>query len=85
MLAALEYLGSVGPHGGRPFIDRITGSSLHNLKELRPRGHAKNIRILFIFDPEQQAILLVAGDKTGQWNKWYKQNIPLLRNVTKST
>ncbi|ORC15807.1 hypothetical protein A7979_06380 [Rothia nasimurium] len=77
VLAALEYLGSVGPHGGRPFIDRITGSSLHNLKELRPRGHAKNIRILFIFDPEQQAILLVAGDKTGQWNKWYKQNIPL--------
>ncbi|WP_419721916.1 type II toxin-antitoxin system RelE/ParE family toxin [Rothia nasisuis] len=46
-------------------------------KILRPRGHAKNIRILFIFDPEQQAILLVAGDKTGQWNKWYKQNIPL--------
>ncbi|WP_369127661.1 type II toxin-antitoxin system RelE/ParE family toxin [Rothia nasimurium] len=32
---------------------------------------------LFIFDPEQQAILLVAGDKTGQWTKWYKQNIPL--------
>lgn len=54
--------------------DRIKGSKLHNLKELRPP--ATNVRILFIFDPQRQAVLLAAGDKTGQWAKWYTDNIP---------
>jgi hypothetical protein len=30
-----------------------------------------------VFDPHQQAILLTAGDKAGQWEKWYEVNIPL--------
>ncbi|MEW1821695.1 type II toxin-antitoxin system RelE/ParE family toxin [Arthrobacter sp. NPDC080031] len=30
------------------------------------------MRILFAFDPERLAILLVAGDKAGNWSKWYK-------------
>jgi hypothetical protein len=32
---------------------------------------------LFAFDPERQAVLLVAGDKDGQWERWYKRTIPL--------
>jgi len=49
-------------------VDRITGSELHNLKELRPGSAGKTeIRILFIFDPQRQAVLLVAGDKSGNW------------------
>jgi hypothetical protein len=32
---------------------------------------------LFAFDPWRSSILLVAGDKTGQWNAWYEQAIPL--------
>jgi len=31
----------------------------------------KNIRILFCFDPRRQAILLIGGDKQGQWSGWY--------------
>jgi hypothetical protein len=31
---------------------------------------------LFVFDPWRSAILLVAGDKTGQWRKWYERAIP---------
>lgn len=46
------------------------------MKELRPRGAAKNCRVLFIFDPRRQAVLLVGGDKTGQWAKWYRTAIP---------
>lgn len=76
-LVALSFLAEEGPYGGRPYIDRIHSSKYHNLKELRPRKAAKYIRILFIFDPLQQAILLVAGDKTRNWEKWYTQNIPL--------
>jgi len=32
---------------------------------------------LFIFDPDRQAILLVAGDKAGRRSRWYEEAIPL--------
>jgi hypothetical protein len=35
------------------------------------------IRILFIFDPQRQAVLLVAGDKAGNWTRWYRDAIKL--------
>jgi hypothetical protein len=35
------------------------------------------VRILFVFDPERRAVLLVADDKTGQWLAWYRPAIPL--------
>jgi hypothetical protein len=34
-------------------------------------------RILFAFDPARQVILLVAGDKAGNWQQWYRDNIPV--------
>lgn len=74
-LIVLEY---EGPSLGRPLVDRIRGSRYHNMKELRPGSIGRTeIRILFVFDPYQQAILLVGGDKTKLWNKWYRKNIPL--------
>jgi hypothetical protein len=33
--------------------------------------------VLFAFDPTRQAVLLVAGDKAGAWERWYRVNIPL--------
>lgn len=72
---AIDMLAEQGPTLGRPTADRVKGSTLHNLKELRPA--ATKIRILFAFDPERQAILLVAGDKTGNWKGWYEENIPV--------
>lgn len=67
-----------GPSLGRPLVDRLKGSDLHNLKELRPgSGGASEVRIIFIFDPERNVVLLVAGDKAGQWTSWYLQAIPL--------
>ncbi|MGH3525582.1 MAG: type II toxin-antitoxin system RelE/ParE family toxin [Mycobacterium sp.] len=32
--------------------------------------------MLFVFDPWRSAILLVAGDKAGSWNKSYARMIP---------
>ena len=29
-----------------------------------------------MFDPRRQAILLLGGDKSGQWERWYVQAIP---------
>lgn len=67
--AALMMLEDEGPLLRRPLCDLVVGGKFSNLKELRPPGTA--IRILFIFDPDSTAILLVAGDKRGQWTKWY--------------
>lgn len=27
--------------------------------------------MLFLFDPRRHAILLLGGDKSGEWNDWY--------------
>jgi len=35
---------------------------------------------LFAFDPKRKAILLIAGDKAGNWKKWYLDNIPVADN-----
>ena len=67
---AIEALAEGGPNLGRPLVDRIKGSSLHNLKELRPgSAGATEMRILFAFDPWRSSVLLVAGDKSGRWQR----------------
>jgi hypothetical protein len=74
---AIDQLLDEGPRLGRPLADRISGSRLHNLKELRPgSAGTSEVRILFIFDPVRNAVLLVAGDKSGRWQEWYREAIP---------
>lgn len=74
---AIDCLLDDGPALGRPLVDRISGSRLHNLKELRPGSTGTTeVRILFVFDPTRNAVLLIAGDKSGRWNKWYAEAIP---------
>lgn len=75
---AVTALLEEGPSLGRPLVDRLKSSNLHNLKELRPGSSGTSeVRIIFIFDPERNAVLLVAGDKAGSWTAWYRQAIPL--------
>jgi hypothetical protein len=48
------------------------------MKELRPASAgATEIRMLFAFDPVREAVFLVAGDKSGNWESWYRKAIPL--------
>ena len=66
--AAIDKLAEDGPTLGRPLVDKIKGSRQHNLKELRPGSSGTSeVRILFVFDPERRAVLLAAGDKSGNW------------------
>ena len=59
-------------------MDRIHSNRIHDLKELRPRVAGRGqIRLLFVFDSSREAIVLVAGDKAGEWNRWYAEAIPL--------
>jgi hypothetical protein len=67
-----------GPTLGRPHVDVIHGSRVRKLKEARvDRG----IRVLFAFDSNQNPVMLVGGDKTGKWNRWYPQNIQLAERL----
>lgn len=84
VLEAVEALEVDGPSLGRPLVDRVKGSELHNLKELRPgSAGSTEIRVLFVFDPCRSAILLVGGDKSGNWSRWYRENIPLAERLYK--
>ena len=76
--AAINILELEGPTLGRPLADRVKRSSYHNMKELRPgSAGSTEIRILYAFDPIRRAVLLVAGDKAGNWDQWYRDNIPV--------
>lgn len=75
---ALDLLEERGPNLGRPLADRIHGPKLSNLKELRPGSlGGSELRVLFAFDRARNAVLLVAGDKSSSWSRWYDENIPL--------
>jgi hypothetical protein len=74
---AILVLEQNGPGEGRPLVDTITASRIANMKELRPPSAGRSeVRILLVFDPWRSVILLVAGDKSGQWEKWYRVAIP---------
>ncbi|RDB62365.1 diaminopimelate decarboxylase [Gordonibacter sp. 28C] len=80
---AIGELERKGPQLGRPLVDHIKGSRVHNMKELRPASPGRSeLRILFAFDPTRRAIMLFAGDKSSgkgdrdTWSGWYKTAIP---------
>jgi hypothetical protein len=72
MWNAIGQLEQGGPNLGAPTVKLIKGSDEHNMKELRAAG---SLRLLFKFDRHQRAVMLVGGDKRGQWNKWYPKAI----------
>ncbi len=79
---AILVLERNGPAEGRPLVDTVTASRIANMKELRPpSGGRSEVRILLVFDPWRSAVLLVAGDKSGQWSKWYREAIPLAEQL----
>jgi hypothetical protein len=73
---AIDRLAEAGPALGRPLVDSIANSSVHNLEEFRPGSAGRTeVRILFVFDPWRSAILLTGGDKSGDWHGWYRRAI----------
>ena len=54
-----------GPLQGRPQVDTLNGSRHANMKEMRFSAADGEWRVAFAFDPAREAVLLVAGDKSG--------------------
>ena len=76
LLAIAKLLADYGPQLGRPYADTLKGSKHANMKELRFEASAGEWRVAFAFDPRRQAILLVAGDKSGgSQQRFYRQLI----------
>jgi hypothetical protein len=69
---AMIQLEQNGPALGRPYVDTIRNSRFKNMKELRISSQGA-LRVLFAFDPERRAVLLLGGDKSkdSRWNDWY--------------
>jgi len=74
--AVLLVLKTEGALLGRPYVDSLKGSSLSNLKELRVQHQGEPYRLLFAFDPQRQAIVLVGGNKASD-KQWYQKNIKI--------
>ncbi len=78
LLAAIRVLRAEGPNLGRPLVDRIEGSRHPNMKELRSGSTGRTeVRVLFAFDRQRKAILLVGGDKSKDWKRWYRVNVSI--------
>jgi hypothetical protein len=64
------------PQLGRPRVDTLKGSRHANMKELRFDAAGGVWRVAFAFDPKRNAVLLIAGDKSGGGERrFYRQLI----------
>jgi hypothetical protein len=75
LLAMLIPLREYGPSLGRPEVDTLRDSRFSNMKELRFKADGGVWRVAFAFDPERDAILLVAGDKSGGSEKTFYRRL----------
>jgi len=76
LLLGVRLLEVFGPKLGRPHVDTLNGSQFANMKELRFRADDGVWRVAFAFDPRRNAILLVAGNKSGtSQTRFYKRLI----------
>ena len=76
LAASARMFAEYGPQLGRPRVDTLNGSRHANMKELRFDANDGVWRVAFAFDPKRQAVLLVAGDKSGGSEKrFYRQLI----------
>lgn len=73
--AKVELLEKHGPTLPRPHSDVIVTSKHSNMKELRGRTGEAFLRVLYAFDPNRTAILLIGGDKHGNPG-WYDEYVP---------
>jgi len=75
LAATLVSLREVGPMLGRPEVDTLKDSKFSNMKELRFKADGGVWRVAFAFDPKRDAILLVAGDKSGGSEKTFYRRL----------
>lgn len=81
--ARVRLLMERGPNLGFPFSSQVKSSRYPEMRELRAQAGGDPLRMLYAFDPRRTAILLVAGDKTGD-GRWYETNVPIADRLFES-
>jgi hypothetical protein len=74
--AVITLLEKKGPQLPYPHSSGIKGSKYSHMRELRIQHAGDPYRILYAFDPERMAILLIGGNKTGD-GRWYDKFVPV--------
>lgn len=62
-----------------PLCSSVRGSRV-GLRELRIQSAGRPLRVLYVFDPKRQAVLLIGGDKTGN-DRFYQEMIPRAESI----
>ncbi len=75
LLVATGLLEIHGPALGRPYADTLSGAKHANMKELRFNADGGVWRVAFALDPQREAIILVAADKSGVAQKRFYKNL----------
>lgn len=75
LAASIGLLESRGPQLPYPHSSSVRSSRHSHMRELRTQVHGRPYRTLYAFDPRRVAILLIAGDKTGD-DRWYEVHVP---------
>ena len=65
-----------GPTLGYPHSSSVAASKYAHMRELRVQHKGRPYRVFYAFDPRRAAILLIAGDKTGD-DRFYERMTPI--------
>ena len=79
VIRVVDLLEALGTKLGFPYSSDLKGTK-HALRELRMKAKGSQIRIAYAFDPKRQAVLLLAGDKSGK-DRFYEWLIPTAENL----
>lgn len=74
--AIVGLLEERGPSLPFPYSSGVTGSKHSRMRELRIQHAGRPYRVLYAFDPNRIALLLIGGDKTGN-ARWYEEYVPI--------
>lgn len=64
---------------GFPYSSALEGSR-YALRELRIQSSGRPLRVVYAFDPNRQALLILGGDKTGD-DRFYGRIVPQAERI----
>lgn len=76
VVGMLEIMGVTLPF---PYSSAIKDTK-YPLRELRVKAKGDQIRVIYAFDPERNALLIIGGDKVGD-DRFYERIIPLSEKI----
>lgn len=81
LMALIGVLRVYGVKTQYPYSSKVFGAKRYkSMRELRTKIDKRAYRVLYIFDPKRNAVLLLGGDKSGD-KQWYKKSITIAEKI----